>query len=197
MRESSLELLQDTTAGQAFDLVFTAHRGYVYRVAVALLGQVEDAEDVTQEVFFRVYKALPSYQAERGSLRTWLTQITVNACNTHRRRNFWRRLVQHPPAPAETDPLLDVIDPTSWGAPEDQALLAEVRGALQVELARLRPEHRTVLLLYYYLDFSCAEIARMLHRSEGTVCSWLYYARRRLQAHLERPGTALAGKEGR
>ncbi len=65
----------------------TFHREYVYPVAVAFLGHAEDAEDVTQEMFLRVHKALPAYQADRGSIRTWLTQITVNACKTHRRRN--------------------------------------------------------------------------------------------------------------
>ncbi len=169
----------------AFNHVFSIYRDYVYRLALALVGHVEDAEDVTQEVFVRVHKALPTYQEERAGLRTWLTGITVNACKTHRRRNSRRWGVARPQATAEPAALDAVVDPSVWIAPEDQALLGEARRALQGELARLRPEHRAVLILHYYLDFSSAEIARVLQCSEGTVCSRLYYARRRLQACLE------------
>src|SRR5205809_1074235 len=98
MREGLLVLDQEGTQVEAFDRVFHAHHDYVYRLAHALLGDPHDAEDVTQDVFLRVYRALESYRAERGALRTWLTQIVVNTCRTHRRRNFWRRRATAPTA---------------------------------------------------------------------------------------------------
>ncbi|HMA38215.1 MAG TPA: RNA polymerase sigma factor [Chloroflexia bacterium] len=186
MYEGSIALHPEMPADARFDGVFATYHTYVYRLALALLGQVEDAEDVTQEVFLRVYKALPSYQPERASLRTWLTQVAVHACQTHRRRHFWQRRRQTSlPDGAAPDDLPDLIDPSPWVAPEDQALLAELRQSLWALLAQLRPEHRSVLVLHYYLDLSCAEIAALQHCSEGTICSRLYYARRRLQAHLD------------
>ncbi|HUS14239.1 MAG TPA: RNA polymerase sigma factor [Chloroflexia bacterium] len=195
MREGSPALTQDDSATPAFEWVFSTHRTLVYRLAFALLGHPQDAEDATQEVFLRVYRRLPEYQAQRASLRTWLTQITVNACRTHRRRNFWRRRGQPLPDLDGAGQETAFVDASPWVAPEDQALLAEVRHLLRDDLAKLRPEHRTVLILHYFCDYSCAEIAQMTSSSEGTVCSRLYYARRRLQARLVAREPRNDGKE--
>ncbi len=175
----------------SFDFVFGAHHDYVYNLAYCLLRNPQDAEDVTQEVFLRVYKALPTYDPERASMRTWLTKMAVNACQTHRRRNFLRRLLHHETETGAEEP--EPIDPSSWGAPEDHALQSEIRRTVKEILLKLRPEHRTVLVLHYYLDLSCPEIAGILDCPEGTVYSRLHYARRLVQAQLERH--SLAGQE--
>jgi RNA polymerase sigma-70 factor (ECF subfamily) len=189
MSESSMALGRESAQDDTFLLVFRVHRDYVYRLAYLLLNNAEDAEDVTQEVFIRLYKALPGGHPERASLRTWLTRVVVNACHTHRRRNFLHRLWRRPVASSEdeaADAILRVADPSPWGMPEGQALQAELRQTLRAVLDRLRPEHRAVLVLHYYLDFSCPEIARLLDCPEGTVYSRLHYARRLVQAQLER-----------
>src|SRR5215210_6796068 len=79
----------------SFDAVFNTYRDYVYALTHAILGNEQDAEDVTQEVFLQVYKALPTYQPERASMRTWLATIAVNACHRYkryRRRNLLDRI---------------------------------------------------------------------------------------------------------
>ena len=174
----------------SFDFVFNAYHEYVYNLAHVLLHDPQDAEDVTQDVFLRVYKALPSYDPERANMRTWLTSMVVNACKTQRRRTMLRRLWQRSPGEGEDTP--DIVDLSPWGAPEDQALLAEVRRTVKEVLGRLKDEHRTVLVLHYYLDLSCPEIASVMECPEGTVHSRLHYARRVLQAQLERRGVHLA-----
>jgi RNA polymerase sigma-70 factor, ECF subfamily len=166
-----------------FDLVFTLHHDYVYALAHALLRNTQDAEDITQEVFLRVYKALPSYEPERASMRTWLTRMVVNACRSHRRRNFLSYLLR-PTQLADED--AGPVDHSQWAAPEDHALKSEMRHAVHEVLAGLRYEHRAVVLLHYYFDLPCPEIARILGCPEGTVYSRLHYARRVVQAHLER-----------
>lgn len=176
------------TAGHAesFDSVFDLHHDYVYGLAYNLMGNASDAEDVTQEVFIRVYKALPTYDPERAGLRTWLTHMVVNASNTQRRRNFMRALWHRPPEEGEDSETTDPVDLSPWGAPEDYSVRAEMRRTVREVLAGLRPEHRTVLVLHYYLELSSVEIARMLKVPEGTVYSRLHYARRLVQAKLER-----------
>ncbi len=179
-----MALARETASADAFDLVFNVHHDYVYGLARSLLGNAQDAEDVTQDVFLRVYKALPSYQPERAGIRTWLTRFAVNACQTHRRRNFLRSLLSR--TPAEGEELPDPIDLSTWGAPEAHVVQTELRQAIGRVLAKLKLEHRTVVVLHYYLDLSCQEIARILECPEGTVYSRLHYARRVVQSQLER-----------
>src|SRR5436309_4354159 len=110
---------------ESFDVVCGVHRDYVYGLASAILGNRQDAEDVTQDVFLRVYKALPSYEPERASMRTWLTRLTINACNTHRRRNFFQNLWRR--TPIDDEVALELEDLSVLGAPENHALSTELR----------------------------------------------------------------------
>jgi RNA polymerase sigma-70 factor (ECF subfamily) len=179
-----MALGREEASTDLFEVVYNAHHNYVYGLVYALLGNTQDAEDVTQEVFLIVYKALPSYNPERASLRTWLAKVTVNACRGQRRRNFLSRLWQR--SGGYDSAALQVVDLSLLGAPEDHALQSEMRRLLGEALTQLRYEHRTALVLYYYLDLPCEDIARVLDCPEGTVYSRLYYARRMVQAHLER-----------
>ena len=170
----------------SFDFVFAAHNSYVYRLSHSLLGNPQDAEDATQEVFLRVYKALPKYDPERANMRTWLTKVTVNVCKTHRRRNLFNYLWKSSWPEGDSDGALEPMDLSRLGAPEDQALQSELRRTVKDVLAKLRPDHRTVLVLHYYLDLSCSEIASIVDVPEGTVYSRLHYARRLVESQLER-----------
>lgn len=178
-----MALGQEAAHADAFLVVFETHRDFVYNLARVLLRNTQDAEDVTQDVFVRVYKALPKYEPERAPIRHWLAQIAVNACRTHRRRNFWRSLTLSI-GDVEDDPQ-EPVDLSLWGAPEEQALQAELYGAVRDVLGKLRMEHRTVLALHYYMDLSCLQIAQILGCPEGTVYSRLYYARRLVREQLE------------
>ena len=184
---------QDTApTADSFDIVYEAHHAYVHGLVYALLGDAQDAEDVTQEVFLSAYRALPTYRPERAGMRTWLTKLAVNACRMHRRRNFLRNLLQRR-GPLITnahgngeDGAAEAVDLSLLGAPEAFVLQTETRRVLLDALASLRHEHRAALVLRYYLDLPCQDIARILDCPEGTVYSRLYYARRMVQAHLER-----------
>jgi RNA polymerase sigma-70 factor (ECF subfamily) len=184
-----MALARDATHVEAFDALFSTYHDDVYGLAQVLLRNEQDAEDVTQDVFLRAYRALPFYQPERATLRTWLTHMTVNACKTHRRRNFLRNLLRG--SRSDSQRVLDEEqarispDPSAWGAPEEHVLQVELRQSIQEVLARLRLEHRTVVVLHYYRNFSCQEIARIVGCPEGTVRSRLHYARRLVKVHLE------------
>ena len=178
-----MSLEREAAGGYTFDVVFAAHYDYVYNLTHALLRNDQDAEDATQEAFMRVYKSLHTFQAERGALRSWLTKIAINVCQNHRRRNFLRHLWDV--ALHHSDEAAEAIDYNPWGAPEEQALRAELRHIVKDLLGTLTMESRTVLVLYYYLDMSCTQIASVLDCPEGTVHSRLYHGRRIIQAKLE------------
>jgi RNA polymerase sigma-70 factor (ECF subfamily) len=189
-----MALESESVRADSFDVVFNAHRPYVYSLTHTLLGNAQDAEDVTQDVFLRVYRALPSYQPDRASMRTWLTKLTVNACNTHRRRNFLHHLWRRTPLDDEDEATQQLVDTSLLAAPEDHAVNSELRRTVEEVLAKLRHEHRTVLVLHYYMDMSCPEIAEILDCPEGTVYSRLHYARRMVRAQLERQTQRSAGE---
>ena len=80
----------------------------------------------------------------------------------------------------------DPVNSSTWGTPEAHAVQTELRQAVKQALAKLKLEHDAVVVLHYYLDMSCQEIARILECPEGAVYSRLHKARSVVQAQLER-----------
>jgi RNA polymerase sigma-70 factor (ECF subfamily) len=145
----------------------------VYGLCVRLLGHRHDAEDVTQEVFLRVFRSLRRWDRSRP-LRPWVMGIAVNRCRT-----WMAQRVRRPE-------LVDYLQDTAAGpAPDDSTeLLAEIRDAV----AALRPEYRTVFVLFHEHGHPYDEIAAALDRPVGTVKTWLHRARLEVLEHLKRRG---------
>jgi RNA polymerase sigma-70 factor (ECF subfamily) len=180
-----ITLQSEAARAASFDFVFATYFSFVSKLARALLGNVQDAEDVTQEVFLRVYKNLPSYDPERGTMNAWLGKLTVNASRTHQRRSIFHRMWRSSSLDDNAEEVSETMDPSLFGAPEEYFLQAELRKSVAAMLAKLRPKHRTVLVLHHYMELSCVEIAAILDCPEGTVYSRLYHARRLVQTQLE------------
>lgn len=181
----SNDLARRCQAGDAaaFDLLFSQHKDQVYRIAIALLKQSQDAEDAVQEVFLRVHRAIDSFDPQRGQFTTWLYQITVNYCRSNLRRKRFFTM------PWQQDQLEERV-PTDPSV-EKQVLQDEFRQALWEEVNALGEKHRLVVILHYYMDLSCEHIAEVLGCRVGTVYSRLHTARHRLQERLERRGATL------
>ena len=187
--EVETRLLADARADagrreRAVSEIFRAFREPVFGLCLHLTGRRADAEDVVQEVFLSVYRALPLFRGE-SRLSTWVYRIAIRASLEHRAR---RR-------PTEG---LDLDAP----GPDVEAALVvrdEARRLL-VAMDRLSAEHRTVLSLFAIEGLSHHEIASILGVPEGTVWSRLNAARRRLAEvrHDEAcSSTRQAGKIGR
>jgi RNA polymerase sigma-70 factor (ECF subfamily) len=145
----------------------------VYGLCVRLLGHRHDAEDVTQEVFLRVFRSLRRWDRSRP-LRPWVMGIAVNRCRT-----WMAQRVRRPE-------LVDYLQDTAAGpAPDDSTeLLAEIRDAV----AALRPEYRAVFVLFHEHGHPYDQIAEALDRPVGTVKTWLHRARLEVLEHLKRRG---------
>jgi RNA polymerase sigma-70 factor (ECF subfamily) len=145
----------------------------VYGLCVRILNHRHDAEDVTQEVFLRVFRSLSGWDPGRP-LKPWIMGIAVNRCRT------W--LTQRARRPEPVEYLQDTLP----GPSSDDS--AELLREIQAALAELRPEYRTVFVLFHEHGQPYEEIAEALDRPVGTVKTWLHRARLEILERLRRRG---------
>ena len=143
------------------------YRDMVWRVALNACRQTQDAEDVVQDVFLKLYTTRREFAGEEH-LKHWLLRVTVNRCRT---------LLACPWRTRRADAVPDAPEPA-------QALDAGQR-ALYEALRALPPGQRVALYLYYFEGYSTAEIAQLLHLRQTAVTTRLHRARTRLRALLE------------
>lgn len=136
----------------------------VYRLAYARTGSRTDAEDVMQEVFLRLVRAGPAFDSEDHA-KAWLLRVASN-CACDLLRLPWKR---------REEPLEDDLP-----APEEPEA-----GSVTEAVLSLPARYRIPIHLYYYEDYSVAEIAKIMGKSEGTVKSRLFRARNLLRERLK------------
>ena len=145
----------------------------VFSLCVRLLSHRQDAEDVTQEVFLRIFRSLKRWDSARP-LKPWIVGITVNRCRT------W--MSQRVRRPELADYLQETVAaPETDDAPE---LLSEIHAALR----QLRPEYREVFVLFHEQGQPYDIIAEAVGRPVGTVKTWLHRARMEVLERLRERG---------
>jgi RNA polymerase sigma-70 factor (ECF subfamily) len=165
---------------QAFARLVALHESMVFNLAARLLGDGEEARDVSQDVFLQVYRTLERFEG-RSTLKTWIYRIVVNHCRN--RQRWWHRRRRAASVP------LDALRPADEpqlpdGSPHDQLERRERAGAVQEALLRLSFDHRAILLLREVEGLSCRQLAEALGIAEGTVKSRLSRAREELRQRL-------------
>jgi RNA polymerase sigma-70 factor (ECF subfamily) len=187
------DLIQRYQRGQtgAFDALFDRYKNYVYRVAFFITKNSGDAEEVVQETFIDVLRALARYDTEGPArFRTWLYRVAVNRCRSRYRR---KRLPS-----ADWDDVSEQIAQIANGHPghnpERATIGREEKVALWGAVDALPETHREVVVLRYQAGLSYDEIAQALEINIGTVKSRLYNAHKKLGALLSEPikGTVTA-----
>ncbi|MCS6862480.1 MAG: sigma-70 family RNA polymerase sigma factor [Abditibacteriales bacterium] len=170
---------------EAFDLLMRQHEAKVYNIAYRMLGHPEDASDAAQEVFIRIYHALPKFRGE-CAFSTWLYRIAVNVCLDAVRRRA-RQPSIHESALVDTEEEADFMDhvPDVHPDPERVVMQKELQRLVHEAIQTLSESQRVVLVLYDLEGFTYEEIAAMLRTSIGTVKSRLNRARLALKAKLE------------
>jgi RNA polymerase sigma-70 factor, ECF subfamily len=165
-----------------FDDIFETYNDRIYNCVYRLMGNAEDAYDLTQETFLRAYSALPKVQGEL-KVGPWLYRIATNLCMDQLRR---RKLIRWEPI----ENLLSVFHAkgVAKDSPEGETLRQESREMVHRVLEKLPPKYRTCLVLREYQDMSCEEIAEVLGTTRSAVKSLLFRAReefRVVHARLE------------
>jgi RNA polymerase sigma-70 factor, ECF subfamily len=171
-----MERLRADATGEALRELYRAYAGELLGFALNALGERGAAEEIVQEVFTRAWRHADRYDPARGSVRTWLYQITRHAIIDMRRRASAR------PALAGSDALFETAAP---GDSIEQAMLGwQVAAALE----RLTPEHRQMIRLAHFQGLSVREISERCELPIGTVKSRTWYALRSLRLALEEMG---------
>ncbi|GAA4781380.1 sigma-70 family RNA polymerase sigma factor [Actinomycetospora chlora] len=171
-------LVEDLDAG--FEAVVRAHGDVVHAVARRTADRAVDAEDLAAEAFLRAYRALRDYPATRIEaldLRPWLLTILLNTA-----RNDRRTAARRP----RTDGVAEPPDrPSATAGPAERAETAELGDRLAALLADLPVAQRTAVVLRHVVDLPVAEVAAVLHCTEGTARSYAARGLAALRARLE------------
>jgi RNA polymerase sigma-70 factor (ECF subfamily) len=170
---------------EAFARLVELHQGMVFNLSARLLGDLEEARDLSQEVFLQVYKSLAGFRGT-SSLKTWIYRIVVNQCRN--RRRFWRRRHRDSSFPIENLKPAEEMELKACSdasrSPLEALERADRARSVQHALLRLSFEHRAILLLREVEELPCAEIGVTLGLAEGTVKSRLSRAREALRKEI-------------
>ena len=153
----------------ALEMLLLRYRDRIFRLAISMLRNRSDAEDVTQEIFTRLWRALPGYSG-RASLSTWIYTISRNACLSRIRSRRPQVSLDDPAVHAEPA-IAELEAPTS----DDSARQSVLR-----LLDALPQRYREVVTLFYMEDKSCEQTAAALGIPVGTVKALLHRARRQM-----------------
>lgn len=166
----------------AWEELVKTHTRRVYSLCYRFTGRDSQAQDLTQEVFLRIFRTLKSFRAGEGSFSTWLAKLTRNLLIDHYRRTKQDR------ATNSIEDQLPMLEERSALTARTDGLLAgrEAREALQAALQRLSPELRETVILRDLEEMEYREIARVLNVPEGTVKSRLNRGRAELARILRR-----------
>jgi RNA polymerase sigma-70 factor (ECF subfamily) len=177
------ELVERARRGDrdAFRQLVERHQDDVFYLALGLLRNRDDAEDVVQDVFIRIYKSLGRFRGQ-ARLSTWLYRVTLNACRDLQRKRRFTAL-------QESLGLVPRAE-SRWreeradADPERAAASGEMRQDVARAVKRLSPAERDVFVLRQFNQLSIRETAEITGRAEGTVKNLLYRALRKLQKEL-------------
>lgn len=160
---------------RALQTLFDRYRQQLYQTALGITRDPQLAEEVLQDCFYRLYRYASKLDGS-SPLAPWLYRVTVNLCYSRlKKRRHWMESFHQ---------LAERLWAGPRSAPEHVAEQHEMQAVVRETLARLSPQHRAVLVLHYFHDYSLTEIAEILECPEGTVKSRLFYARKVLKDQL-------------
>jgi RNA polymerase sigma-70 factor, ECF subfamily len=157
------------------ETLVSQYNDYVYRLAVSILGDPIDADDICQETFIDALLYIDRY-SPGTNLKAWLSGIAVHKCQAVLRRRRIRRSWEH---------TIRKIQNIFQNSASELAMQSEKRKEIWSAVNTLSEKHRLPVILYYVYDLKVREIAAILDIPEGTVSSRLYYAVQELGTRLQ------------
>ena len=173
----------------AWEEIVQRYHRRIYNVCYRFAGDADNAQDLTQEVFIKMYRTLNTYDSGKGAFMTWVTTITRNLLVDHFRKTKGDRLTDSIDQPAsdheDAQPLsAQLADPAL--PPDASVQSREAREMVHLALQKLSPELREAVILRDLQDMDYREIATVLRVPEGTVKSRINRGRAELARLLQR-----------
>lgn len=176
---------------QAVEALVRRYRNRAFAIAYQMSeGDREEALDLTQEVFLRIFRSIHAFKGE-ASFYTWFYRIVVNTCvDARRRRQRWRRIFvpwrsQRKDGEDSKESLEDFPDRASESSPMSSLRNKQLNTEVQAALVMLTESQRTAFQLKVFQDLTIAEIAEVMGLAPGTVKSHLFRATRLVRKRLE------------
>jgi len=173
----------------AWEEIVQRYHRRIYNICYRFAGSADDAQDLTQEVFIRMYRTLNSYDTGRGAFTTWMTTLTRNLLVDHFRKTKQDRITDSLDATTSTqEDAISLGDriPDEGPAPDLGVQSREAREIVHEALQKLSPELREAVILRDLQDMDYREIATVLKVPEGTVKSRINRGRAELARLLQR-----------
>jgi RNA polymerase sigma-70 factor (ECF subfamily) len=184
--EQDAQLVQQCLQGDgsAWEELVRRHSRRIFNICYRFTGNGTEAEDLSQDVFLRVYRTLGSYRSAHGGFATWVTSVTRNLLIDHYRRTKRDRVTD---SLDDSMPAVENKESTAR-RPDELALLGELSGQVQTALTKLSPELREAVILRDLQQLEYGEIQRVLSVPEGTVKSRINRGRIELARILQQMG---------
>jgi len=185
LTEKEITLIKVAQKGDtvAFGELVALYDAKVMNLAISLLGSKEDAQDIYQEIFTKVFKSLKKYRF-KSEFFTWLYRITVNTCLSYRKQRGKRQ--ERYPFSIDRNPEgpYDIPDPDSTEADEN-VLKSEMSEIVKRAVDSLPPRQKAVIVLRHYHQKKIREIAEIMNLNEGTIKGYLFRAVRSMKDKVE------------
>lgn len=187
---SDAEIVERFKQGEhhLFDILVQRYSNKAYQIAYGVLGHREDSEEVAQDVFVRIYKALPKFRGD-SEFTTWMYRIAMNLARNKYRYNKSRganRKISMQATIDDDDKRTLIQVPESRLSPDDQVGLDEYQRDIMREIDSLPPLYRDALVLRNIDEMSYEKIAEVLDCKLGTIKSRIARAREELRKRLAR-----------
>lgn len=189
------EIIEQIIQGDSdkYRLIIDKYKNKVFGIIYSFCGQTCDCEDIAQNVFIKIFKALPKFKFE-SEFSTWMYRIVINEAITVSKKN------KHDIVPlninnSEDEEKSNIIDfLKSEDNTEESLIQKEIQENLHKALAQLKDNYRTVLVLRDIEDYSYEEIAKILNVSNDNVKIWIFRARTKLKEILLRSSVIPEGR---
>jgi len=184
--EKDLVLKAKGGDAMAFEMLVHRYDRQVFSMAANYVSNAEDAKDIYQEVFLRVYRALPKFEF-RSEFSTWLFRITTNVCLTHRSRKRKHGFTPLGTGEGDDDDVSHRAAPVAKEETQtdERALTNELGDSIDRALTELSGKERMVFTLRHFDGLKVREIAEMMHVTDGAVKKYLFTATRKVRKHLK------------